>query len=507
MLHSAELAVGLGRRDLVLRLVRTTERLDLNATDKARLLWIAESLTVCGGREPVAVRSLLHTAERMRAGGETDLAVRLTSAAATHLYRGNGESGLRQEVLRTADRLAAEQDGRGGAAGAMTLLISAHAAPVERGASVIDGARAMAHRTDDTAAMHTTARALWCVGAPERADPYLTAAVERLRQQGRLAPLAEVLALRASGRAATGRCDPARLDADEARRLARETDQPEWEATALTVLGYVAALRDDAGTARRLVEEARAIAALLNSPLLQAMVRMARGTALSCGGAHAEAYAQLRGLTDPADSGRHLMTALWTVGDLAEAAAHCGEKDDARSVLERLEPLARQTPATRVQLAARRARAVLAREDDGEAAFRSALGADLTGWSLERARLRLAYGEWLRRQRRVLESRGPLRAARDTFDDLGAAAWGRRARQELEAAGEATGRRAPRAADRLTPQELQIAMLAADGLSNKEIGARLYVSYRTVSTHLSRIFPKLGVTSRNQLARFFPPGT
>ncbi|MFE0631387.1 AAA family ATPase [Streptomyces sp. NPDC058864] len=506
MLRSAELAVGLGRRDLVRRLVRGTERLELSHKDTARLLWISESLTVCGGREPVAVRTLLRTAERMRADGETALSIRLTSAAAAHLYRGNGEPALHEEVLRTADRLAAERDGRCDTAGAAMLLIAAHAAPVERAAAVLQAARAVAHRTDDAAAMHMTARALWCVGAPERADPFLTAAVERFRHQGRLAPLAEALALRASGRAAMGRCDPALRDADEARGLARETGQPEWEATALTVLGCVSALRDDAATAHLLIGQARTIAVRLNSPLLHATVGMARGTALSCSGDHAEAYAQLRWLTDPADPGHHVMTALWTVGDLAEAAAHCGEKDEARAVLERLAPLAGRTSAARVRLAARHARAVLAPGDEGEAAFASALDADLTGWSLERARLRLAYGEWLRRQRRVLESRAPLRAARDTFDDLGATAWSRRARQELEATGETTRQRSPRAADRLTPQELQIAMLAAEGLSNKEIGARLYVSHRTVSTHMSRIFPKLGVTSRSQLARHFPPG-
>lgn len=507
LLRSAELAVGLGRRDLVRRLVRTIEGLDPNTTDRARLLWIAESPAGCGGREPVAVRELLHTAERMRARGETGLAIRLTSAAATHLYRGNGESGLHQEVLRAADRLAGERDGRCATEDATMLLIAAQAAPVERGARVIEAARAVARSTDDAAALHTTARALWCVGAPECADPLLIAAVERLRQQGRPALLAEALALRASGRAAMGRCDPARLDADEARRLAGETGRPEWETTALTVLGCVAAVHDDPEAARRMIGEAHAIAVRLDSPLLRATVRTARGMALSCAGEYAEAYAQLRRLTDPTDDGRHLMTALWAVGDLAEAAVHCGEQADAREVLERLEPLAVRTPAARVRLAARHARAVLADEEEAGAAFGSALAADPTGWPLARARLQLAHGEWLRRRRRVLESRTPLRAARDTFDDLGAAAWSRRARQELEATGETDRQRVSRAAERLTPQELQIAALAADGLSNKEIGARLYVSHRTVSTHLSRIFPKLGVTSRHHLARFFPPET
>jgi DNA-binding NarL/FixJ family response regulator len=93
-----------------------------------------------------------------------------------------------------------------------------------------------------------------------------------------------------------------------------------------------------------------------------------------------------------------------------------------------------------------------------------------------------------------------LRAARETFDLLGAVPWGERARQELSASGERSRRRAPGALDRLTPQELQIARLAATGLTNREIAERLYLSHRTVSTHLYRIFPKLGVTSRTELA-------
>jgi DNA-binding CsgD family transcriptional regulator len=126
--------------------------------------------------------------------------------------------------------------------------------------------------------------------------------------------------------------------------------------------------------------------------------------------------------------------------------------------------------------------------------LRVALGSDQL-----RARLLLAYGAWLRRQRRVAESRAPLRAAREAFDALGAVPWGERARQELRAAGEASHHRTPRAWDRLSPQELQIARLAADGLSNREIGQQLYLSHRTVSSHLYRVFPKLGISSRSQL--------
>ena len=115
-------------------------------------------------------------------------------------------------------------------------------------------------------------------------------------------------------------------------------------------------------------------------------------------------------------------------------------------------------------------------------------------------RAELAYGQWLRRQRRVAESRSPLRAAQITFDLIGARSWGDQARSELRAAGERTQARQPRAQDLLSAQEMQIATLAAEGLSNREIGERLYLSPRTVGSHLYRIFPKLEITARAQLA-------
>jgi DNA-binding CsgD family transcriptional regulator len=131
---------------------------------------------------------------------------------------------------------------------------------------------------------------------------------------------------------------------------------------------------------------------------------------------------------------------------------------------------------------------------------------NLARWPFQRARLQLAYGIWLRRQRRPADSRPPLRSARTTFEVLGAVPWEERARQELRATGETVRRRAPEARDELTPQERQIAEMAAAGLSNREIGQQLYLSHRSVASHLYRLFPKLGVTSRAQLVAIFPPG-
>jgi DNA-binding CsgD family transcriptional regulator len=143
---------------------------------------------------------------------------------------------------------------------------------------------------------------------------------------------------------------------------------------------------------------------------------------------------------------------------------------------------------------------VLATGNDAEPLFRAALGPQVETWPLLHARALLAYGAWLRRRRRVAQSRPPLRDARAAFEAHGATAWADVAQQELRATGETPRRRGPAAWDRLTPQELQIATLAAQGATKGEIGQGLYVSRHTVSAHLHRIFPKLGITSRTQLA-------
>ena len=104
------------------------------------------------------------------------------------------------------------------------------------------------------------------------------------------------------------------------------------------------------------------------------------------------------------------------------------------------------------------------------------------------------------REGRLAEAREPLRTARDTFDRLGAAPWAQAARDELREAGETSDTSKFRPRNALTPQELEIARLAAAGLSNKDIGRQLYLSHRTVGGHLYRVFPKLDITSRAQLA-------
>jgi DNA-binding CsgD family transcriptional regulator len=195
----------------------------------------------------------------------------------------------------------------------------------------------------------------------------------------------------------------------------------------------------------------------------------------------------------------------WLIADLAEAAVHIDRLDAARARVAQVEAMAGGQPGAWIALVLGHARALVADPPEAGERFDEALASDLTRWPFQRARLQLAHGQWLRRQRRVADSRAVLRAARDTFDALGCAPWSKQARLELRASGERSRRRVPEARDQLTAQELQIAQLAAGGLSNREIGQRLFLSHRTISTHLYRVFPKLGITSRAELNAALAP--
>jgi DNA-binding CsgD family transcriptional regulator len=145
------------------------------------------------------------------------------------------------------------------------------------------------------------------------------------------------------------------------------------------------------------------------------------------------------------------------------------------------------------------ARALLADDETAEHFYRAAIETDLANWPCYRGRMLLWYGRWLRRQRRVTESRAPLRAALEGFDALAFPALSDIARLELRSTGETPSKRKPETWTQLSPQELQIAQLAAEGQTNREIAQKLFLSHRTVEYHLHRIFPKLGITRRSHL--------
>jgi DNA-binding CsgD family transcriptional regulator len=265
-------------------------------------------------------------------------------------------------------------------------------------------------------------------------------------------------------------------------------------------------MRGDEEQALLMAAQAEAVAEPVGANITMAFAQFGKVLAALAGGRHADAYAYAERLFDPNDSAYHPVISSWLIADLADAARHIDRVDAARERVAQVAASAGERPGTWIALGLRHANALLAELADAGDRFDEALAGDLSRWPFQRARIQLAYGQWLRRQRRVANSRAVLRAARDTFDALGCTQWGDQARGELRASGERSRRRAPEARDQLTPQELQIAQLAGEGLSNREIGQRLFLSHRTISTHLYRVFPKLGITSRSELSGALGPG-
>jgi ATP/maltotriose-dependent transcriptional regulator MalT len=321
-----------------------------------------------------------------------------------------------------------------------------------------------------------------------------------LRARGWLGLLGPVLLSQGWSALLLGQAGLAGPAAEEAARLLAERGSPLWAACAQLVRAVLAGRRGDTTTATDFASRAERVLLTAGLPPLLAQVQLARGTAALGAGRHDEAYEHLARIFDPQDPAYHPHLRAWALVDLAEAAAAGGGYQDAarRHCTELIaEAAATGSPLLRASLAVA---APMLATGDAQALFAAASGAGLAAWPLHRARLQLAYGMWLRRRQQAGDSRAPLRAARDTFDALGADAWAERARRELRAAGERSGQPAPRPLDLLAPQDLQIARLAAEGLSNREIGQQLYLSHRTVGNHLYRIFPKLGITSRAELA-------
>jgi len=197
-----------------------------------------------------------------------------------------------------------------------------------------------------------------------------------------------------------------------------------------------------------------------------------------------------------------LFVSSWALAEVIEAASRSDQAHRATGALERLTEdtaVAGTDWALGIQA---RSRALVSDGDGAEALYRQAIERlGRTRLRPELARAHLLYGEWLRRERRRVDARGELHAAHGLFTAMGMEAFAERARIELLATGEKVRKRTPEAPDELTAQERQVARLAREGLSNAEIGARLFISPRTVEWHLRKAYAKLGVRSRRELSQ------
>lgn len=298
----------------------------------------------------------------------------------------------------------------------------------------------------------------------------------------------------------SGRWDAAARAAYEARALCVDLGYRLYEWGPLYALVLIAANRGDRDAC---VAQCRAMLEWAEPRQFGWLVNWAHHGLTEAALAHGDfeaAYAHAVQITDPGSLGSHNAEALWTALDLVEAALHTGRASEARDHADvmRQADLGRLSP--RFTLATAAACAMVAPDAEAPAMFEDAItAAGVENWPFELARVRLAYGERLRRLRRTRDARIQLAAAHDAFDRLGAESWSQRSAAELRATGATRKGGVTTSAAALTPQELEVARLAASGLTNREIATRLYVSPRTVSAHLYRLFPKLGITSRAAL--------
>jgi len=493
LVEAAEIALGADRgQEIAARLLASVNLADLDPARRALFAWLRDVYgpSWSGSEQTV---SFVHAADEARSSGDSLLALRLFSQAALRLWWTNVDRETRELVVSALDRLEIERDDP------HLIMSLALAAPVERGATLLEPLRRLtAEPVTDAMTAVVLGQAAQALGIFDLAHRMFSSAIPILRRQARPLLLAQALAEQAWAAVHLGNIASGLPVANEAVDLAIEIGLHRWAPAARLAEATLTVLRGDFERAESLTAEAESVLLPMGANPLLALVELARGRSALLRGDHSIAYEHLQRISNPKDIAYHMYVRFWVVADLVEAAIQCGHEQEARDAIATLEPVAARSRSPVLEIGLRFARALVASGAEAEELFQVAITED-TSLPLMVARSQLAYGLWLRRQRRIAESRAPLRAARDAFQAMGAATLVERASRELRASGESSPRRLPRASDRLTPQELQIAQMAAAGMSNREIGQSLFLSHRTIGFHLYRLFPKLGITSRNQL--------
>jgi DNA-binding CsgD family transcriptional regulator len=268
----------------------------------------------------------------------------------------------------------------------------------------------------------------------------------------------------------------------------------------LFLQALLAAARGDDATTRALTDEMTAWAAPRRMGSVQAYAAHARALAALGHGEFENAYQHAAVVSPAGELASHVPHALWLIMDLTEAAVRSGRHAEAASHVAAAREAGVEAISPRLALITGASAAIASPDDEAGALFEGALaipGADR--WPFDLARIQLFYGERLRRAKATTDARTHLTTAVDVFQRLGAGPWATRAANELRATGHSIGQVDPFGPGSLTPQQREIAELAAAGFTNKQIGERLFLSPRTVGTHLYQVFPKLGITSRAAL--------
>ena len=493
---------ALAARDLptAQRLLASIKRLDQPAADVDELE--AEILLVDGSLIPAA--ELL---ERAAAGVDTDpnRAARLLATAATTLALCGR--------LEEADRVArAAQSRARGADGAARLR-----ADIARGDAFSFGGRwrgaqelyrRAAREGERSGLAHTSGEprlalveAHFSCGDTDRARELALVAARESRADGNVAELTLALASLFSVEFVAGRIRPAAAAATEELEVAGGEGRLMERKEALGHLAWCAAHRGEADRCRQLVHERYELGERLGD---DALLHPSLGVLeLGLGDPETALAAFRRTLRTLSLRGHSVNGGAWIVGaELVEAELMAGNRGEAARLAVDFDEEAMRTERPHALSLSRRCRGLLAQDEAFDREFEAALAHDADEpRPLERARTVLCWGMRLRRARRRAEARERLKQARDELERLGSDLWAARARSELAATGERPRRREPSAGAELTERERHVAALVAEGLSNREIGERLFVTTNTVETHLRHIFQKRGVRSRTALVR------
>jgi DNA-binding CsgD family transcriptional regulator len=499
LLRAGEVAYELGRFEDVQRLLNQVRSESVTADQKHRLERLEGIFDDAPSVDESGVESLVDGAVRAQQDGQTDLALLLLMGAGRRCWWGDLSVGRVREVAHGLDVAASDP---------RRLVIDATAATLATAKDVLcELDRWSATPPVDVEECALLATAAFNLADFDKALRFADPAVASLRAQGRLSMLAQLQVHRAWAAIFLGRWDVAYIAAAEAYSLAIESRQPVWAAHARLGQADLEGRLGKSDLALQLLVDAEQLALLTGRPTVLGGVEFTRGIIELGRQRPAAAFGHLRHTLDPDDVAFHSIERLWLVDYVTEAAAESGHLEEARFLIDGLEETVGQIPSPGYSRALRLAQVHLASDDDIDERVEYARASPGPPSIWFSARLDLAWGMSLRRRRRVTDSRRPLRRALLAFDALGASGWSQRARTELAAAGDVAEHQDRGAWLNLSPQELQIAQLAAEGLSNREIGSRLYLSHRTVGSHLYRMFPKLGIRSRAQLHRVMPPAT
>ena len=499
LVRAARLSFELGQADEVRRFLALAEDVALDRADRATSRRLALAVDSPDTGDPRPVWELIGLADEAIAAADHDGALELLDFAAAQIAWGRPWEEVGRAIVATAERVPASRtDLRVISIIAQVLPVDAYAEVAARLAELDD------ERLTDPADQRLIGFVAVLIADYARAARLLDRAERQLREDARLALLAQVLTFRGITAFSSGQWQLAEQILDEAERLALETVQAGWVNRARYVRAAIAGMCGDERGHRRIIDELVVAYRRTRSSHRDNHFAFVRGITATMLGRHDDALALLNTLFEPDDPTFDRRTCYDALFYLADSAAAKDRAVDVERALDVLKATVPEPWPPALRSAVDYARAVTADEARATASLEAALAGPAGARPFDRARLQLAYGRRLRRRHQQLRARELLREARDTFEQLGNEPCADLARAELRAAGESSPRR-DAAWDLLSPQEAQIARLVAEGLSNKQIGERLFLSHRTVGSHLYRIFPKLGITTRAQLAGVIRP--